>query len=128
MSEDTKRNEEIAALAAQVMALKVMLEARTQKKAGKRRSKHVGYKLLKTRIDWAETPQMWTVVDVLKAMGADKEPLPIATIDAAMERNEALFEITGEKQTATRIWRYYRKELLDHGVIEEVKQNTVIVA
>jgi len=125
--EDVQRNEEIAALAAQIEALKALLEART-KKGGKRRSKHVGYKLLKTRIDWAETPQMWTVVDVLKAMGADKEPLPIATIEAAMERNEALFEITGEKQTATRIWRYYRKELLDHGVIEEVKQNTVIVA
>jgi len=125
--EDVQRNEEIAALAAQVMALKVMLEARTQKKAGARRSKHVGYKLLKTRIDWAETPQMWTVVDVLKAIGADKAAIPIAAVEAAMERNEVLFDITGEKQTATGIWRYYRKELLDHGVIEEVKQQVAVV-
>jgi len=124
--EDVQRNEEIAALAAKFEALKALLEART-KKGGKRRSKHVGYKLLKTRIDWAETPQMWTVVDVLKAIGADKAAIPIAAVEAAMERNEVLFDITGEKQTATRIWRYYRKELLDHGVIEEVKQQVAVV-
>ena len=124
--EDVQRNEEIAALAAQIDALKALLEART-KKGGARRSKHVGYKLLKTRIDWAETPQMWTVVDVLKAIGADKAAIPIAAVEAAMERNEVMFDITGEKQTATRIWRYYRKELLDHGVIEEVKQQVAVV-
>jgi len=126
---ENEKNLTIQEIDERIAKLHALIEARSRH-SGVRRPKGVGYRLLKKEVDWSGASQLWTIVEILDAIGASKEVLPITAVEAAMERNSALFDITGLKQTATKVWRYYRKQLLDHGVLEEVRMShaAVIVA
>jgi len=115
-----ERAAEIKMLLEKMAELQAMIAAprRVAKKTMKYKNR--GYKLLKTTID-CETPQLLTVIDILKAIGADKVAMSEKDTLESMERNAGLFNITGLSQTATRIFKYYRPQLRDAGVIEIVR-------
>jgi len=120
MEDVDERAAEIKMLLEKMAELQAMIAAprRVAKKTMKYKNR--GYKLLKTTID-CETPQLLTVIDILKAIGADKVAMSEKDTLESMERNAGLFNITGLSQTATRIFKYYRPQLRDAGVIEIVR-------